>query len=77
MKYKLAGNDKSGVFKDFPERLRMTRESMGETQRRFAKRFGVAHNTISRWENGKRQMPYDAIWMILMELNMLTNTLKD
>ena len=76
MKYKSPdeGSDKSGSFKDFPERLRMARKQMGETQRSFAKRFGVKGNTISRWENGNRQMPYDLIWLVLMELDMLKDT---
>lgn len=71
MKYKSINNDKSGSFKDFPERLKMARLKMGETQKEFGNRLGVAHNTVGNWERGDRQMPYDAIWILLMELDML------
>jgi transcriptional regulator with XRE-family HTH domain len=28
------------------------REALGDTQRAFAERVGVAPNTVTRWENG-------------------------
>jgi transcriptional regulator with XRE-family HTH domain len=32
--------------------FRQVRKALGDTQRAFAKRVGVAMNTVSRWEGG-------------------------
>jgi DNA-binding transcriptional regulator YiaG len=34
------------------EEVRKVREALGDTQRAFAERVGVATNTVTRWESG-------------------------
>jgi transcriptional regulator with XRE-family HTH domain len=33
------------------KQVRQVRKALGDTQRAFAKRVGVATNTVTRWEN--------------------------
>lgn len=40
-----------------PEEIRFLRSHMGFSGSDFAKKIGTTHNTVSRWENGKRPMP--------------------
>lgn len=41
------------------------RLNLGETQERFAKRFAVATNTVSRWETGAYEISLDAVeWLL-------------
>jgi DNA-binding transcriptional regulator YiaG len=36
-----------------PEVIRAIREALGVSQEAFARRVGVAYNTVNRWEKGK------------------------
>jgi putative transcriptional regulator len=36
-----------------PETIRAIREALGVSQEAFARRVGVAYNTVNRWEKGK------------------------
>jgi DNA-binding transcriptional regulator YiaG len=36
-----------------PESIRAIREALGISQEAFARRVGVAYNTVNRWEKGK------------------------
>ena len=36
-----------------PETIRAIREALGISQEAFARRVGVAYNTVNRWEKGK------------------------
>jgi putative transcriptional regulator len=36
-----------------PEIIRAIREALGISQEAFARRVGVAYNTVNRWEKGK------------------------
>jgi putative zinc finger/helix-turn-helix YgiT family protein len=40
-----------------PEEIRFLRSYMGFSGADFAKKIGTTHNTVSRWENGKRPLP--------------------
>ena len=40
-----------------PAEIRFLRKALGWSGEDFAKRFGVAVESVSRWENGKREMP--------------------
>lgn len=48
----------------FPENLRQLREQMGLGQRAFADYLNVSQQTISLWEQGKRQ-PGKRTWTLL------------
>jgi DNA-binding transcriptional regulator YiaG len=37
---------------NWPKLIKDARLNLGETQERFAKRFAVTTNTVSRWGNG-------------------------
>jgi len=50
---------------DFPNLIKTTRESLGETQAEFAKRFASHANTVSRWESGQYQAPYVVIAFVV------------
>ncbi len=50
---------------NFPELIKSTREALKETQGEFAKRFGTHANTVSRWESGQYQAPYEAIGFVV------------
>ena len=54
---------------DFPQMIRNVRESLNETQDEFAKRFGSHANTVSRWESGQYQAPYEVIAFVLEPSN--------
>jgi transcriptional regulator with XRE-family HTH domain len=36
-----------------PEAIRAIRDALGISQEAFARRVGVAYNTVNRWEKGK------------------------
>jgi DNA-binding transcriptional regulator YiaG len=36
-----------------PESIRAIRDALGVSQEAFARRVGVAYNTVNRWEKGK------------------------
>jgi DNA-binding transcriptional regulator YiaG len=36
-----------------PETIRAIRDALGLSQEAFARRVGVAYNTVNRWEKGK------------------------
>lgn len=57
----------------FAEEIKKCRLKLGESQTVFAKRFGVATNTISRYETGHYQASYEIILWVLIE----NNTIKD
>lgn len=50
---------------NFPEIIKAARESLGETQLEFAKRFNTHANTVSRWESGQYQAPYEVLDFVL------------
>ena len=55
---------------NWPEMIKQARTRLGETQEKFAKRFAVATNTVSRWETGTYDVSIEAIeW--LMEYSLM------
>lgn len=52
---------------NFPDLIKSTREGLGETQVEFAKRFNSHANTVSRWESGQYQAPYEVLEFVLGE----------
>jgi transcriptional regulator with XRE-family HTH domain len=48
-----------------PEKIKILRMSLHESQSVFAKRFGVSHVAVSGWESGKSVAPYKVIEMII------------
>ena len=50
---------------NFAEMIRATRESLGETQAEFAKRFNSHGHTVSRWETGQYEAPNKVVQFIL------------
>lgn len=40
-----------------PEEVRLTRESLGLSMRKFAQLLDVNHRTVSNWENGRTSPP--------------------
>ena len=65
---------------NFPKLIKSTRTALGETQEEFARRFNTQANTVSRWESGQYQAPYEALsfvveyakdltWMVCPECN--------
>lgn len=57
----------------FAEQVKKARQKLGETQTEFANRFGVATNTISRYETGLYQ-PSDEVILACL---MINDELKD
>lgn len=57
----------------FPENLRQLREQMGLGQRAFADYLNVSQQTISLWEQGKRQ-PGKRTWTLLEQKLHVTRT---
>ncbi len=54
-----------------PEEIRFLRSHLGFSGADFARKIGTTHNTVSRWENGKRPMPETEEKMLrLMVLTM-------
>jgi transcriptional regulator with XRE-family HTH domain len=50
---------------NWPKLIKDARLNLGETQERFAKRFAVTTNTVSRWETGTYQISLDAVeWLL-------------
>jgi transcriptional regulator with XRE-family HTH domain len=50
---------------DWPALIKAARLRLGETQTQFAKGFGVAPNTVSRWETGAYEVSLEAInWLL-------------
>lgn len=52
---------------NFPEIIKSARESLNETQAEFAKRFDTHANTVSRWESGQYQAPYEVLDFVLSD----------
>lgn len=51
---------------NFPKLIRSTRRIiLEETQEQFGKWFGVEKSTVSRWEKGEYQAPYDVLYFVL------------
>jgi len=48
-----------------PEKIKILRMSLHESQFAFGKRFGVSHVAVSGWESGKSEAPYKVIEMII------------
>ena len=42
-------------------RIKMTRESMGLTQKEFGKMLGVGQTTVSAWELGRNEPDYESL----------------
>ncbi len=61
----------------FSGNLRKYRKERGFTQERLAKSIGVAHNTISDWENSTRYPSIDKVYDIARVLNVGLNELLD
>lgn len=58
-----------------PIELQARREALGLPQGLLADRLGVAQNTVSQWESGKRRIPtgIDAeLWMLEQQVATLT-----
>lgn len=55
---------------DWPALIKAARLRLGETQAQFAKRFGVATNTVSRWETGAYDISLEAIDWLLESMSM-------
>lgn len=53
---------------NFPEYIKLCREFLGETQAEFGARFGVKQNTVTTWEDGKYNAPYDVLSFVLTHL---------
>lgn len=51
---------------NFPQLIKATRKSLGETQEQFAKRFDTHANTISRYETGEYDAPYKVLEFVLL-----------
>lgn len=50
---------------DWPEMVKTARIKLGETQEKFAHRFAVATNTVSRWETGTYDVPIEVVeWLL-------------
>ena len=47
--------------------LRQVRKRLGESQVQFASRFGVATNTVSRWETGAYDIPAEVVWWLCQQ----------
>lgn len=58
-------NAKQHELIDFPALIKSVRKALGETQAEFARRFASHANTVSRWESGKYQAPYEVISFVL------------
>ena len=50
----------------FPALIKICRTNLRETQEEFARRFSTHQNTVSRWESGEYQAPYEVIEFVLM-----------
>lgn len=50
---------------NFPDLIKTTRKALGENQAEFAKRFNTQANTVSRWESGQYQAPYEALSFVV------------
>lgn len=61
----------SGATSYFSEQIKKARLKLGESQTQFASRFGVATNSISRYETGTYEAPYEILLWCLMETHQL------
>jgi transcriptional regulator with XRE-family HTH domain len=52
---------------DIPQQIKITRKILKETQADFAKRFNSHANTVSRWESGEYEAPYEVIYFVFGE----------
>jgi transcriptional regulator with XRE-family HTH domain len=56
---------------NWPELIRTARLRLGESQVQFAKRFAVAPNTVSRWENGTYEVSLAAVeWLLTYSMGV-------
>lgn len=46
---------------NFPEAIKEKRKELLETQTEFGRRFGVSHASVSDWERGVSEAPYEVI----------------
>lgn len=59
------GRRKTAPEIDFPAMIKAVRNSLGESQVEFAKRFNTGGNTVSRWESGQYYAPYNVLSFVL------------
>ena len=52
---------------NIPEQIKITRRIRKETQEEFGKRFDVNANTVSRWETGVNEAPYEVLQFVVGE----------
>jgi hypothetical protein len=52
---------------DFPALINQVRNTLGETQSIFGKRFKVSHVAVSDWEAGKSEAPYRVLSFCLQQ----------
>lgn len=57
----------SKVKMNFPQLIKSARKTLGETQEQFAARFSTQANTVSRWETGSYQAPYEVLEFALKQ----------
>lgn len=48
-----------------PKAIKIKRESLGETQEEFGKRFNNSAMAVSYWEAGTREAPYKVLYFVL------------
>ena len=53
------------------EQIREWRTRRGWTQDRLAAELGVAHDTVSRWENGAQEPSRMAVSLLVLRLGMV------
>lgn len=54
-----------------PELIKQRRLELKESQGEFAKRFNTQGNTVSRWESGVYQAPYEVIEYCFEPINIV------
>lgn len=57
--------------------IKAARKRLGESQNKFAERFKVAVNTVSRWETGTYDPSPEVMWWLLHEGNDQLAKLRD
>lgn len=61
--------------KDFGDRVRIMRKSLGLTQAELAKKVGTTKETITNYERGKREAPFKNLIGLSQALNVTTDWL--
>lgn len=59
----------------FPERLRQARDEYGETQEQLAEVLQVTQRTISNWERGMREPPFETLEFLAERYNVTADWL--